>query len=145
MKMRNPERTMRMLGRLYEQLCKIPVVGVPMARAWNRNLGRLAFYTPGSGARRQDSLQGVRAYLLETGRRMNFPFEILPESEGPDSFEFFVNGCPYGFERPDQAAPCDAAMEMDRMLFRLLGADLIIKASAVEGAPKCRIQMKWRG
>jgi len=141
----NPEKTMRMLGRLYEGLCRIPLVGVPMARAWNRNLGRLVFYTPGSGAVRQDSLEGVKAYLLETGRQMNFPFEMIPESQGPDSFEFYVNGCPYGFKRPDQALPCDAAMEMDRVLFRLLGADLIIKEVAVEGVPRCRIQMKWRG
>ena len=64
---------------------------------------------------------------------------------GPDSFEFYVNGCPYGFKRPDQATACDAAMEMDRKLFRLLGAELTILESAPEGAQKCRMVMRWRG
>jgi hypothetical protein len=64
---------------------------------------------------------------------------------GSDSFEFYVNGCPYGYKRPDQAKACDAAMEMDRKLFNLLGAELIVLESAPEGAQKCRMLMKWRG
>jgi len=141
----NPEKFMAMMGRHWERICKIPVIGVPLARAWNRNMARFLFYTPGTGVDRQDSLEGVKEYLLETGRQMNFPFEIIEGSETPDSFEFYVHGCPYGFKRPDQAAACDAAMEMDRVLFRCVGGDLIIQESAVEGAESCRILMKWRG
>ena len=137
------EKAMLALGRLYEGLCKIPLIGVPLARSWTRNMGRLVFYTPGSGAKRQDSLTGVKNYLLETGKQMNFPFEIIEESVGTDSFEFYVGACPYGFNRPDQEKPCDAAMEMDRILFKLVGVDLVIKETAVQGAPKCRILMKW--
>lgn len=138
------EKMMLMLGRTYERLCKIPLLGEPLARSWNRNMARLIFCTPGSGAKRQNSILGVKAYLLETGKQMSFPFEIIPESETHDSFEFYVNGCPYGFKHPDQEKACDAAMEMDRILFKLLGADLIIKETAVRGAAKCRMLMKWR-
>ncbi len=141
----NPEKYMAMMGKLYESMCKIPVIGAPMARVMNRNMARFLFYTPGTGADRQDSLEGVKEYLLETGRQMNFPFEIIKESEKPDSFEFYVHGCPYGFKRPDQAAACDAAMEMDRVLFGLVGGDLIVQESAPEGANSCRILMKWKG
>jgi len=145
MKQAGPEAFMKIMGRFYETLCKIPAVGPSLARGYAGNLARVLYYMPGSGTSRQESLEGVKAYLLETGRRMHFPFEVIPDSEGPDSFEFYVHGCPYGFTRPDQAVPCDAAMEMDRVLFRLLGADLTIQESAVEGAPSCRIRLKWRG
>jgi hypothetical protein len=139
------EKMMLGLGRLYERLCKIPVVGEPFARAWNRSTARFIFYTPGSGAKRQGSLLGVKEYLLKTGEQMGFPFELIPENDTAESFEFYVNYCPYGFKHPDQAKACDAAMEMDRVLFKLLGADLIIRESVVEGAPRCRMLMKWRG
>jgi len=139
------EKAMLMLGRLYEGLCKIPLVGEPVARSLGRSLGRLIYHAPGSAAKGQNSIRGVREYLEETGKQMSFPFEFIPESEGPDSFEFFVQYCPYGFKRPDQERPCDAAMEMDRILFKLIGADLTIEESAVQGAPKCRMLMKWRG
>lgn len=139
------EKAMLMLGRFYEGLCKIPLMGEPLARSFSRSMGRLIFYAPGSGAKRQDSIRGVKEYLEETGKQMNFPFEVIPESVGPDSFEFFIRYCPYGFKRPDQEKACDAAMEMDRILFNLIGADLIIQESAVQGAPKCRIMMKRRG
>lgn len=141
----SPEVFMKRMGRFYEALCRIPAVGPGLARSWAGNLARFLYHVPGSGTSRQESLEGVKAYLLETGRRMHFPFEIIPESEGPDSFEFYVHGCPYGFQRADQAVPCDAAMEMDRVLFRLLGADLTILEAAVEGVPSCRIRLTWRG
>ena len=139
------EKMMLGLGKFYEGLCRIPGIGEPLARSLNRGLARFVFYTPGSGASRQDSILGVKAYLLKTGERMDFPFEIIPGSEGPDSFEFYVGSCPYGFRRPDQEKACDAAMEMDRVLFKLIGADLIIQETAPRGASKCRMTMKWRG
>lgn len=141
----NTEKMMPKLGRLYELLCKIPSIGEPLARSMNRNMGRMIFYMPGSGAKRMSSIPELKEYLLQTGREMNFPFEIIEESVGPDSFEFYVNGCPYGYNRPDQAKACDAAMEMDRVLFHLLGGELIVKESAPEGVQKCRILLKLRG
>lgn len=143
--MPNVEKGMLMFGRIYEWLCKIPLVGVPMVKAWTRGMASLIFRAPEPGGKPKGSIMGVKDYLLWSGKEMNFPFEIIEESVGPDSFEFYVNGCPYGFKRPDQAKACDAAMEMDRKLFRLLGADLTILESAPEGVQKCRILLKWRG
>ncbi len=140
------QKTMSMLGRLYEKICKIPGIGVPLAKAWNRGMGKLLFRAPPEpGGKRRDDITGVKDYLLWSGEEMNFPFEILEDTVGPDSFEFTVGCCPYGFKAPHQAAACDAAMEMDRTLFKLLGADLIIKETAVDGAPKCKLLMKWSG
>ena len=144
--MPNVEKPMLMFGKLYELYCKIPLVGVPMTRAWNRFLGAMVFRTkPEPGGKKRDDIAGVKDYLLWSGEEMNFPFEIIEETVGPDSFEFYVGYCPYGFKQPHQAKACDAAMEMDRVLFKRLGADLIIKETVVEGAPKCRMLMKWTG
>jgi len=138
------EKMMLNMGKFYEKICRLPGIGEPMARSFARSMGRLIFYTPGSGANRQDSIEGVKKYLLETGRKMSFPFEIVPGSESPDRFEFYVNYCPYGFKGPDQEKPCDAAMNMDKVLFLLLGAELTILESVVRGAPRCRMLMKWK-
>jgi len=144
--MPNMEKGMLMFGRLYEWGCKVPWVGVPMVRAWNRMMGSLLFRAPEPGGKPKDSITGVKDYLLWSGKEMNFPFEIIEESVKPDSFEFYVNGCPYGFKRPDQLKACDAAMEMDRKLFSLLGGELTVLESAPEhGVQKCKMLMKWRG
>ncbi len=133
------------LGKLYEKMCKVPLVGIPMARAVNRAMGRLLFRAPEPGGKKADNITGVKDYLLWSGDEMDFPFEILEDTVGPESFEFTVGYCPYGYKEPHQAAACDAAMEMDRVLFKLLGADLIIKETVVDGAPKCKMLMKWCG
>ena len=145
---KNMDKAMLMSGKMYEAMCKIPLLGIPAARAWNRLLGRLVFRAPdpgGAGGKKAENITAVKDYLLKTGEEMGFPFEILEDTVGPDSFEFTVGGCPYGYKEPHQAAACDAAMEMDRVLFKLLGADLIIIDTAVDGAPKCKMLMKWSG
>jgi hypothetical protein len=111
----------------------------------NRGTGKLIFRAPEPGGKPKNSIAEVKDYLLWSGEEMNFPFEIIEETVGPDSFEFYVNGCPYGYKQPDQATACDAVMEMDRTLFDLLGAELIILESAPQGVQKCRMLMKWKG
>ena len=111
----------------------------------SRGMGSLIFRAPEPGGKPKDSIEGVKDYLLWSGEEMNFPFEVIEETVGPDSFEFYVNGCPYGYKRPDQAIACDAVMEMDRKLFSLLGSELTILESAPEGAQKCRMLLKWTG
>ena len=142
---KNPEKMMAKLGTFYEWLCKVPLVGVPLTKAMSRGMGSLIFRAPEPGGKPKDSLAGVKDYLLWSGEEMNFPFEVIEETVGPDSFEFYVNGCPYGYKRPDQAIACDAVMEMDRKLFSLLGSELTILESAPEGAQKCRMLLKWTG
>ena len=143
---KNPEKMMAKLGTLYYGLCKVPWVGVPLTKAMNRATGRLIFRAPEPGGKPKDSLEGVKDYLLWSGEEMNFPFEIIEETVGPDSFEFYVNGCPYGYTQPEHATACDAVMEMDRVLFKLLGSELIIlEAAPTDGVKKCRMLLKWTG
>ena len=142
---KNPEKMMAKLGTFYETLCKVPWVGVPLTKAMCRGMGSLIFRAPEPGGKPKDSIAGVKDYLLWSGKEMHFPFEVIEETVGPESFEFYVNGCPYGYKRPDQAIACDAVMEMDRKLFSLLGSELTILESAPEGAQKCRMLLKWTG
>ena len=137
----NMDKMMLSAGRAYEGLCRIPLIGPPLARVLNRNLGRLIYYMPGTGAGPVDTCAGVKAFLAKSSEDMGFPFEFIPESEGPDSLDFYVAGCPYGFKHPGQEMACDAAMEMDRQMFKLMGWQLTIKEAAVHGAPKCLIHL----
>jgi hypothetical protein len=138
------DKVMLSTGKTYEGICKIPLIGSQLARLLNRNIGRLIYYMPGTGAGRIDTCQGIKDYLIKGCEVMGFPFEFIPESEEPDSFEYYVTDCPYGFKRPDQEVPCDAAMDMDRQLFKLMGWNVTIKESAVHGAPKCLIHIERR-
>lgn len=126
------------LGRFYERLYRVPGVGESLVRGFCRNLGRISFYSP-SGLKRSDNLPGVKATLVESCRKMGFKMEL--SGEKPDQFEFFVLECPYGYHRPEQQGVCDAAMDMDRVMFRLCGGDLRVEETIPGGAPKCRITM----
>jgi len=131
------EKFMLALGRFYERLYRLPA-GEKLVRGWCRNLGRMAFYSP-SGMKRSETLAGVRDTLINSCRRMGFKVELSYEQ--PDHFEFFVLECPYGFKHPDHQGVCDAAMDMDRVMFRLCGGDLRVQETIPGGAPKCRVTM----
>ena len=137
----DPEKMMASTGRFYELLFKIPIIGEPLVKGINRGLGHLNFRNPMLKAERCDTIDEVIAYLRQAIDLMKFPIEIIEDSITEDSFEIYVHHCPYGYHRPDQQGVCDAAMDMDRVLFRNLGADLVIQESAVFGAPKCHIKM----
>jgi len=126
------------LGRFYERLYRVPGVGESLVRGFCRNLGRISFYSP-SGLKRSDNLQGVKETLVESCRKMGFKMEL--SGEKPDQFEFFILECPYRYHRPDQQGVCDAAMDMDRVMFRLCGGDLRVEETIPGGASKCRITM----
>jgi len=127
------------LGRFYERLYRVPGVGESLVRGWCRNLGRVSFYSP-SGLKRSDNLQGVKETLVESCRKMGFQLELSGKA-GPDQFEFFILECPYGFHRLDQQGVCDAAMDMDRVMFRLCGGELRVEDTIPRGATKCRVTM----
>ncbi len=137
------ETMMRFNGKVYELIYKIPGIGPKLVRYYNRGLGKFIFLAPGSGAERQESIEGVKQNLIDMSKMMKLPIYMSDNDVGPDCFEFFVDPCPYGYHREDQQGVCDAAMDMDRTMFKNIGAELIIKESIPEGAPKCRIWMKW--
>lgn len=134
--------SMHGMGKFYSLLHKLPG-GDKIVRAYVKGLGRFIYYMPGSGASKQSSIDGVRQNLLDMADMMCFDLEVIDESITPDSFEFYVNECPYGYCREDQYEVCDAAMDMDREMFRHIGAELIVQDYITKGAPKCRILMKW--
>lgn len=134
-----PQKVLRSLGKYYEFLHRLPVLGEPLVRGVTRSLARLAFNTPFSGFKRCESIEETRELLLRMCARAAIPIEIVEEER--DRFVFNVLSCPYGYCRPDQMGVCDASMDMDRTFFKLCGVDLIIEESIVSGAPKCRILM----
>ena len=131
---------MHILGKFDQLLYHLPWGGEKIVRGLNRTFGKINFHSPISGLKWRDSIEEVKADLLRLCGIMNFQVEISWEE--PDQFEFFVLECPYGFHRPDQQGVCDAAMDLDRTMFRLCGAELIVKETIPAGAPKCRQIMK---
>ena len=140
-----PLKFMSRMGRFYERLYPLPALGEPMVRGINRGIARMNFYGPLLGLKRHDSVDGFKKQFLRLIEMMQLPIEIIAESEGPNGFEFYVHSCPYGYHRPDQQGVCDAAMDMDRVLFKLMGADLTILEAAVQGAPRCRVAFSMAG
>jgi hypothetical protein len=138
----DPARFMSRMGRSYETLYRLPGLGDPLVRGLNRGIGRMNFHLPFLGLRRHDSIDGFRKDFLKLTGMMQLPVEIIAGSETPDGFEFYVQSCPYGYQRADQQGVCDAAMDMDRVLFGMMGADLTILESTVQGAPRCRISLR---
>jgi hypothetical protein len=134
-------RVMAALGKTYEGLYKLPVLGNPLVRGINRGIARMIFNGPLIRRKRHETIESFKADFMRLIDMMKVPIEIIKGTEGPDGFEFYVHSCPYGFHRRDQQGVCDAAMDMDRLIFRLMGAELEIKESVVKGAPKCRMRM----
>ncbi len=136
----NPAKMMADMGIRYEKMFKIPKIGEPLVRGVTRTFGHVNFRMPGIGPKRHKTIQGVKEDLARMVELMELPIAFIDENDTSDSFEIYVEHCPYGYHRPDQQGVCDAAMDMDRVLFRNMGAELIIKESIVYGAPKCHIK-----
>ena len=130
----------RSVGRFNQNLHRLPMVGEPLVRGLNRNLGKIFFYSPLTFFKRADTIGEVKKFLIRLCDQFGISIDITKVED--DSLEFFVNKCPYGYCQSDQLGVCDAAMDLDRVLFRLSGAELIIQESIVSGAPKCRILLR---
>ncbi len=130
------------MGRFFELAYKLPFVGDRVVRSLNRKIGYLTFNNPLSKMQKHDSIQGVKQEFLKLGSLSDG--EIIITKEDDCSFEYLSSPCPYGFRRPEQKGVCDAAMEMNRRLFDLCGAKLIIHESISSGAPRCRITIEMK-
>lgn len=125
---------MRLLGMIHILLNRIPLFGTALARF----LGRcIAIFPWLGGVRGSTSIIETRQQLMDAGDLMNFPFEF-GEIEG-DRFVLELPRCPYGFHREEHRAACDTAMEMDRILLKWAGADLIITDTIPRGECRCRM------
>ena len=127
---------MHMTGRLHIMLCYIPLIGEPIARAYS---WCMAFFPWLGGVRRTESIVETKQHLVESGEMMGFPFQFS-EIQG-DRFILELPYCPYGFSDSKHQRPCDTAMDMDRIMLRRCGAEMIITQTIPEGAKCCRMEI----
>jgi len=130
---------MRMTGKIHVFVCRIPVIGEPLARglSWS-----LAIFPWLGGVRRTHSIAETRDVLRKSGEQMGFPFEFS-EIDG-DRFILELPYCPYGFTGPEHERPCDTAMDMDRVMLRRCGAELTIAETIPSGAKRCQMVVRQR-
>ncbi len=133
------DEAMKGMGKLHILLCRVPGVGERIARGVSWCMSVVPWL---SGMRRTTSIEATRAQLDEKGAEMGFPFELGQPEDG--QFVLELPYCPYGFTGPEHARPCDTAMDMDRILMRRLGAELIIEETIPEGASRCRMIVRQR-
>ena len=113
------------LGKLFEILYRFPLIGEPLVRRLARSLGRMAFYSPMMGLKKRESIKETKKDFLRVAEKLGFLVEM--SGEKTDQFEFFILSCPLGYYRAEQQGLCDAAMDLDRTMTRLCGAELAVK------------------
>ncbi|MDD3717708.1 MAG: hypothetical protein PHP28_03470 [Actinomycetota bacterium] len=133
------KRFFLLLGSLYRLFCRVPLVGEPAARIIASALGFAGGHVPG-GMKWRGSMAALRQDLEKVFARTGIDFERLDHDE--EGIELVLPSCPYGFRRPEDAAACDAAMDMDRTMFRYCGCDLSIETRLPYGDPVCRVVIR---
>ncbi|MBT4160933.1 MAG: hypothetical protein HOC70_08820 [Gammaproteobacteria bacterium] len=128
---------MELIGKLHLLLCRIPGIGEPVARAISWLFAGFPWL---AGVRGNLSLEETRQKLIESGEMMDFPFEFSEVENGEFTLE--LSYCPYGFTSEGHKRACDTAMDMDRVLLRRCGAELIITDTIPEGASRCRMVVR---
>lgn len=104
-------------------------------------LGRLGIRL----ARVTGLLDGRRPVELSLSLLRYFFAPYLEEERvEPQEAVFYLNRCPYGWRSGEDAALCDAVMELERQLATGIGATLIIEETIPRGAPKCRFRLTQR-
>jgi len=131
----------RLLGYYYRLIYLIPVIGEWMVRGMSKMIAYINFYSP-FGPKRSSSIHELRKEFDRLMKMMEFEHEVVHQDD--EKFEFVLPRCPYGFCRPEHLGVCDAAMDMDRIMFGLAGGKLVIEASIPGGAPECRINLYIR-
>jgi hypothetical protein len=128
-----------LLGRAYGLIYRVPLVGEPAVRGISRALGFMGSHVP-YGLKRCASMAELRRNLERVLVTMDIDIGAISDDEG--SIELILPSCPYGFRRPEQAGVCDAAMDLDRTLFRYCGYDLAIEARLPHSDPVCRVSIR---
>lgn len=128
-----------LLGGAYRLVCRVPLAGEPAARYFARAMGFAGSHVP-KGLRQKDSMAELKRDLERVFEMTDMRIDEICQDE--TSIELVLSTCPYGFRRPEDALACDAAMDMDRMMFRYCGCDLTIEARLPHGDPVCRVVIK---
>jgi hypothetical protein len=135
------KRLFLFLGDTYRLICRVPLIGEPLVRGFCRTMGFMGNRAPG-GMKWKGSMAGLQRDLEEVFGRLDIDFETMDHDD--DSLELILSSCPYGFSRPEHALACDAAMDMDRAMFRRCGCDLTIETRLPHGDPVCRVIIRKR-
>ncbi len=130
-------KMMTLIGKGFDATYKLPGMGDPIVRGLCRGMGKAAFYSP--LFKKCKNIDDVREMLTFMTGQANIPIEITKVEE--DRLEFLVPSCPWGFCDVEQRGVCDAAMDLDRELFRLAGAELVIEDAISWGSQVCRISL----
>jgi hypothetical protein len=133
------KRIFLLLGSTYGLICRVPVVGEPAVRGISRALGFMGSHVP-QGLKRRDSMAVLKRDLERVFEMTDMDIEEINQEE--DSIELVLTSCPYGYCRPEHAVACDAAMDMDRTMFRYCGCDLSIETRLPYGDSVCRVLIR---
>jgi hypothetical protein len=128
-----------LIGGIYGLICRVPLVGESAVRGFCQALGFLGNRVPG-GMKWRGSMAELKQDLEDVFGQLDIDFEAMNYDE--ESIELILSSCPYGFSRPEHALACDAAMDLDRTLFRHCGCDLTIEARLPHGDPVCRVLIR---
>jgi len=128
----------RFLGYLYRLVYLLPVIGEWTVRGICKVFAYISFYSP-FGPRPCASIHELRKEFDRLIKTTGIELEVVYQDD--ERFEFVLPGCPYGFRRPGHLGVCDAAMDMDRVMFGLAGGELKIEECMPGGAPHCRVSL----
>ena len=131
-------RSFLLLGLIYRLLYRLPVVGDSVVRGISRTIGVVAYRSP-YGIKSCVSMDAFREELQRLAAMADLPVEITGHDE--DRLDLVVNWCPYGFSRPEHKGACEAAMDMDRIMYRYCGLELVIDESVLDGLPTCKVSI----
>lgn len=135
------ELPFRLLGYYYRLIYHIPVIGEWMVRGMSKMIAYINFYSP-FGPKRSNSIQELRKEFDRLMKITGFEHEVVHQDD--EKFEFTLPRCPYGFCRSGHLGVCDAAMDMDRVMFGLAGGQLMIEECIPDGAFHCRCSMHMK-
>ncbi len=138
----NMDNAIIKMGKLYGLVYKFPKYGNKMVRRMCRNIAAMTFHAPFMKMKKHDTIDGVLDEFKKLGDL--YRGEILISKQDDASFEYKSSPCPYGYNPTTQRGLCDAVMDMNRRLFDLCGAKLVIHERISAGAPQCRISIKMK-
>ena len=132
-------KQLAVLGRLYDRLYRLPLLGEGLVRFMSRASAKILFYSPLLEFKYEETIDGVKSQLEDLCGSIGIPISVVKEA--PDHLEFLVHECPYAYRHSGQQGVCDAVMDLDREVFKLCGAELTILETVVNGAEDCRVRL----
>jgi hypothetical protein len=126
------------IGYLYRAMYRLPRAGDRMVRGTGRFIAsgyRRSPYAIGTCGSVAEFRQGFERLL----KLADLPAEVTGHDD--EKLELVVKRCPYGFSGPKHRDVCDAAMDMDRIMYRYSDMELVIDECIPDGATDCRISI----